>query len=305
MAEEVGGEIRVKIETSDVGRSEEGILGGGPGPSSLGKTDSFWGAPLSKRLWSTVTTFLPALAGAAGIGALIKESKIISSMLEGTFEILGAMVDLVLMPLTPLLTKLLQLLALIIPPIASVMNEVVKDLGKAGEKIGELAFNLYDKVFKPMGEFLGVFTYLAWASFLNLTNMVGDGIKFIFNDIPKAIGDSIHTFLWGLPKEAKAVWDIIKDTGIAMWDTVLTWLHKIFPFIPGPPDRNEEPPQGFKGPWTFPNGRFPWEIVSGSSTVSATFNIYSTGVVDAENVKSVVKKYFEEEMGKVLRERYA
>jgi len=123
MAETVSGDINVRIIAEE--------LGGGPGvgggvPSIPGAGGGAKETPASRKtvgIFRDMKGLLGIIGGALTIGAMFKHSKIMSSTLTALFDIMGALVDLFLMPFIPLLIPLLKGLGKLVAWVARFMQD--------------------------------------------------------------------------------------------------------------------------------------------------------------------------------------
>lgn len=83
-----------------------------------------------KTGFGALVKWLPIIGGALGIIGLLKQSKIMSSFLEGFLSVIGALVDILLMPFVPLLTTALKGFAGLIPA-ARKFSEEISNIMKA------------------------------------------------------------------------------------------------------------------------------------------------------------------------------
>ena len=188
MPEEVGGEIRIKIE------AEGGEAGpAGAGAPGVGQT------PGQKRVDSETKKSSGALQTLAGFGkkmlpfaglagivgviiGLIRRSATFMAAIGGIMDILGAFIDVLLAPLMPLIGEVFKLIAPFIPVIQKAANALI------GPVISFLT-----AILDPLIEMLPVITEALEGVFESLGSTIGD----ILSDAGSLIG-LIYLFLFSL-----------------------------------------------------------------------------------------------------------
>ncbi|MBI2020083.1 hypothetical protein HYS94_01550 [Candidatus Daviesbacteria bacterium] len=76
-------------------------------------------------MWDTLKEWLPLIGGSFGIGMLIRQSKIINTVLSSSLTILGTMVDIALMPFLPAIVSGLSALASLIKPWGDLIKAIM------------------------------------------------------------------------------------------------------------------------------------------------------------------------------------
>ena len=120
MPEGVSGHIEVEVTSKDIG----GVTGGpeeAVGKPSAGKKQTEF---FSNSL-SLFKRFLPFLGIGGGIFALVKSSKAMGTVLESLLSIVGAVVDVILMPLMPIFAKILEAVAPLIPRLMGLADAII------------------------------------------------------------------------------------------------------------------------------------------------------------------------------------
>jgi hypothetical protein len=130
-----------------------------------------------------------------GIASILKQSQIFTGILGTIFQILGALVDVILAPFLPIIVPALKLMAENIPQIREkaeqIVGVIVKVIQTIAHWIGKLLNLLpgsFGKVLKDMFQYwiLGLFLARLFGFhkiYMALTKTIGAGIMFILNKI--------------------------------------------------------------------------------------------------------------------------
>ena len=103
-----------------------GVGGAPPTPGRPTLPTSGVGSP--KSGFAALGKFLPIMAGVAGMAGLLKQSKIAGAFMKGFMDVIGAMVDIFLMPFVPLLMSVMKSVAEVIPPFMKIIRSIM-DVG--------------------------------------------------------------------------------------------------------------------------------------------------------------------------------
>ncbi len=146
------------------------------------------------------------IAGSFGVVQLAKSSTIISTFVGSTFRILSTIVDLLLLPLVPILVPFLEAFASSLP--------YIEIASKAMSKMNEWLFSNAKSLFEPLGKLWSFFANPGFGTFgefvLNLLNTifaVDETISFgklVLGWIDRFLVDPAFTF-------AGQVWEWVKD----------------------------------------------------------------------------------------------
>jgi len=120
MPDPISGHIEVEVTSKGAGE----ITGAGAEPAAkipaAKKQAEFYSGSLAlfKR-------FLPFLGLGGGIFAIIKSSKVMGAALESLLSIVGAVTDVILMPLMPIFAKILEAVAPFIPKLMELADAII------------------------------------------------------------------------------------------------------------------------------------------------------------------------------------
>jgi len=147
MADEVSGTINVEVLYKAAGG------GGGGGITGASKASGSTAASAKKhsKYMFDVTKALKTISGAVTIGAVIKQSKITSSFLGTFFQLMGALVDIFLMPFLPLLIPVMK-------GMAGLAQWLMRFMDNPGAAIKEALIAIKDLVQDASKGFLAIFT---------------------------------------------------------------------------------------------------------------------------------------------------
>jgi len=121
---EVSGTINVQViykEAGGAGVSASDITGGGSGKASGAAAAA--DTKKNNRFLADMAKFAKITAGAVTVGAVIKQSKVMSGFLGGMTQLLGALIDVFLMPFIPLLITVMKAVAGIVKWFAKFMDD--------------------------------------------------------------------------------------------------------------------------------------------------------------------------------------
>ena len=131
MAENVTGEIKVKLITETGGPDEEKAAGKQAAPAKPAeKEDSRKLTGMEKWLsivGKAMKKAVPVFDVSNIIVSIIKKSQVLMSLIEAFFDIVGGFIDILLAPLIPLLTPILRILASFLP-IVQVLLEALNPI---------------------------------------------------------------------------------------------------------------------------------------------------------------------------------
>ena len=179
-------------------------------------------------------------------GAIAKQSQLMAGVAGALFQILGAFVDIMLMPLMPIFAKLLVWMASGIPKLAELMNKITSyfsDVWNTSNGImgflGRIVGDLYGKLYKFL---LG----MAWEVIkfainpLRWIKLLSDVATFLANLAGKIIR-GIFDFFWGMYSEIfkellgpiMPMFSWMGDMITTAWDwlTSFSWIRSIIDAI--------------------------------------------------------------------------
>lgn len=126
---DVNGTINVEVlyrEAGSPGSGSGGTSGGGTADGAEAADEK-----KKKQAMSDSNKFLKGILGSMTVGALIKQSKIGSSFLGTLTQLMGALIDVFLMPFVPLLIPVLKFLAKVVTWFAKFMQDPAMMLKEA------------------------------------------------------------------------------------------------------------------------------------------------------------------------------
>jgi len=153
---EVSGTINVEVIYKEAGGA--GIASGAPtsGMGGMGAANGSEAASETKKKASQmfdITKYLKVVAGALTIGAVIKQSKIIGTVMGTITQLLGAMIDIFLMPFIPVLIPLMKAMAGVVKWLMIFMEDPIQALKDAFWAAVHLSKDIISGIFTGWGEF--------------------------------------------------------------------------------------------------------------------------------------------------------
>ena len=132
-----------------------------------------------------------------GVAAILKQSQIFTGTLGTIFQILGAMVDVILAPFMPLIVKGLQMLVSHMPGIQEKATRIIGNIVKVAFWIGNLIKTVKDFLPGSIGNALkGALQYVIIGLFLaklfGLFGLVTGAVKLMSGLVLKALGTLIY-----------------------------------------------------------------------------------------------------------------
>lgn len=106
--------------------------------------------PAEKEATSSIKKFLPMLGGVFGIAAIAHSSKVVQGTMGAVGQLLGALVDIFLIPFIPLIAKTIGILANIVGGIASFINDPLGFIEKTWDSIFAYAKKGWDTFWKDL-----------------------------------------------------------------------------------------------------------------------------------------------------------
>jgi len=132
-----------------------------------------------------------------GVAAILKQSQIFTGTLGTIFQILGAMVDVILAPFMPLIVKGLQMLVSHMPGIQAKAQQIIGNIVKVAFWIGNLFNWVKDKlpgsvgnVFKSALQYVIIGLFLA--KLFGLFGLVTGAVKLMSGLVLKSLGTLIY-----------------------------------------------------------------------------------------------------------------
>jgi len=242
MPDEVSGRIQV-----DITEGGAGVSGGAGQPAGGGAEAQ---TPLQKKqlgffqgIFKTTAKFLPLLAVAGGIAMLIKKSKVTSAATEAISEILGAIMDVILMPLMPIFVKIMEAIVPLVPIFARLADFVLTPLVNVLVPILESVITTIEgflRLFDP-AEWRKIWEGLGkWWKELDLWDWVKVTSKNFWDWVtgtPKSIWDwvvtSAKSFWDWVTGTSKTIWEWINPEKKSVWEWITTPIKSIWDFITG------------------------------------------------------------------------
>jgi hypothetical protein len=170
---------------------------------------------------------------AIGIGAL-KNSKVMASTMGAVSQLMGALVDTILGPLTPYIVTGMQMLGDFVRWVGRFMKDPVAAMKEAWEWLKEN----FPKWLMAYLSTWKTIVQIAWNGIKLLAQAVWD-------DLPGWILAGADLAWEGIKLAGVAIWEGIKTAGVAIWDEIVYWLREKFPIIFGKnPEEAEDKHQG-------------------------------------------------------------
>jgi hypothetical protein len=197
--------------------------------------------------WASMGRFIGPLVSVAGVLAfvvqMIRRSKVFSTFMDGFLTILSAVVDILFIPLIPLLVPLLKMFAGLIPIAMTASKSITKFLENPWEGLKTI-FETLINLPKNIGKFIGnIFTNLGLGGLGDIFSGVGkvltdagEKIVPIFNtavDKIRAVWSDKGLTIWEkILTTAKTVWESIKEAAPIWWEAIKKgWTETISPAI--------------------------------------------------------------------------
>lgn len=178
-----------------------------------------------------------------GIASLLRQSQLFTGVVGMIFQIIGAFIDILLIPFMPLITMSMRLVAKLLPPMMKValfLNGLMQVYADMLEKFYGWVFSSYAKLLAAFWDGLNHLGYLIWdeglkkawdwtknrakewleyfktlpASFKKSLTEAKDKIVSFFTAIPAAISgilDSVGEFLTGVGTAISGAWTTAKE----------------------------------------------------------------------------------------------
>ena len=178
-----------------------------------------------------------------GIASLLRQSQLFTGVVGMIFQIIGAFIDILLIPFMPLITLSMKLVAKILPPMMKValfLNRIVQYVADTIEKAYEWVFSWAGKLMSEFWDGLNHLGYLIWdegikkawdwtknrakewleyfktlpASFKKSLTEAKDKIVSFFTAIPGAISgilSSVGEFVTGVGTALSGAWTTAKE----------------------------------------------------------------------------------------------
>jgi hypothetical protein len=194
---DVNGTINVEVLYREAGSPGSGSTSGSGGGSADGS-----GAAEDKKktkAMSDSNKFLKGILGSMTVGALIKQSKIGSSFLGTLAQLIGALIDVFLMPFIPLLIPVLKFLAKVVTWFAKFMQDPALMLKEAfwasWNAVKDAIMGLFSK--DAWTGVLDNITSPDWLTILNPKNWLEAGSWAVDKVVPLLVGGA---GIWAMTK---------------------------------------------------------------------------------------------------------
>jgi len=188
MAENVSGEIKLRMITEGDEKAAEGVEGKVQGKVSPKKDPELTGmAKWMASIGKTMKKINPVFDTSSIIIYLIRKSAVIWGLVEPLIDILAAIIDTLLMPLVPLLAPVLRIIASSIPAIQMVMTVITGILEPISGTLDWLADIVQD----------GAAIIKGWKISPESFNPLND--KSIWAGMSNAVSSSLSSVLGSIP----------------------------------------------------------------------------------------------------------
>ena len=261
------------------------------------------------------------LVGSAGAIAfiiqMIRRSKVFSTFMDSFLTILSTVVDILMIPLIPILVPVLNLVAKLIPIAMEASKWLSEFFKNPVGKIKEAIAGIFEGA-KNIGEWIGNMFKGVWEGLKNIVFTFWETIKTkaieVWNSIGRLAGDVWNVIKTGAANVwtsvgtlAKGVWDTLKSgaenvwknvTGFASnaWNTISTWfiskiINPIITILNKIPFVNIKPVSAQLGIPFVPKDMLAF-VHRGEQIVPANRNISnrSTNITNIFNISSDVKE---------------
>jgi hypothetical protein len=168
--------------------SSPAAASGAAGAGAIGKS----------KTWGDIGKIAGQVAGVAGgIGILItamKRSKIFSTFMDNLLTILGAIIDMLLIPLIPLFLPLLQLMMPLMPlynSVGKLIMSVIAPFMPLLVAAVKIVAGIVDLLVKGISLFLGPLIDLALKPMVMGAKIIGEGVGIVINWL-KGIASSVN-----------------------------------------------------------------------------------------------------------------
>ena len=178
-----------------------------------------------------------------GIASLLRQSQLFTGVVGMIFQIIGAFIDILLIPFMPLVTLSMKMLAKVLPPMMKValfLNKIVQYYADFLEKAYEWVFSWAKKLMSEFWDGLNHLGYLIWdegikkawdwtvnkakewlaylktvpGKIKDFLNAAKDNIVSFFTAIPGAISgilESVGGFVSGIGEKISGAWTTAKE----------------------------------------------------------------------------------------------
>lgn len=183
----VSGEVLVKIIEVPAGAAGvgEGAVGGMGGPPPSGPhgapPSAKTGTPAPNSSAGLLGKFLPmmmGLTGTFGLIQLVRSSRIANESLSQVFNLLGALVDVILLPVIPVIVALMKGLVPLITGIMTFMKDPIGFLGKIVAEVIVGITSLFEKVKTKVVD--------TWHDILKIAvsvwHIIGESFRYVFTE---------------------------------------------------------------------------------------------------------------------------
>ena len=215
--EDVGFVMKDLVKESPIGAAAGrvgkvgGVVAGAVGSAASKVGDSKMGQMMKSS--AAMGKNISKMAGVnLGIASLLRQSQLFTGVVGMIFQIIGAFIDILLIPFMPLITMSMKLVAKLLPPMMKVAMWLNKQVEKGLEKLVEGVEWLLGWANKPLSEF--------WKGLNELGGYFESGAKEVwdgFNHLGRIFAGLGAAFWDGLNHLGRIIWD---DGLVAIWD----WL---------------------------------------------------------------------------------
>ena len=149
-----------------------------------------------------------------GIASILKQSQIFTGTLGTIFQILGALVDVILAPFLPIIVPAIKALAANVPEIQAKAERIIGTLVDGfywlKDKVGGWMDNKFGKLIKDALQYVIIGLFLA--RLFNMHRVLFTVVKFILGGITKLVAQGIATMARGLGWKTKEQVTEARDT---------------------------------------------------------------------------------------------
>jgi phage-related protein len=206
---------------------EEGTAGTGSTTGSAGGTSGGKSPVTQSKTWGDIGKIAGAVAGfASAIGFIIqalRRSKILSTFTDNLLTIMGAVVDMLLIPLIPVLVPFLQLAVKLLPiakkigeMVAPVLEQLVKAIGVLLDT-GDLGpiVQWFDDLFNKY--------LIPWIRDF-FTNVMPKVMEFLKAVIPKVVS-FLSEIIPVIIKTLTELWPMIVGALVGLWNLIAPYVN--------------------------------------------------------------------------------
>jgi len=172
-------------------------------------------------IWANVGKFIAGLLPAAGmlvfIIQMVRRSRVFTTFMDNLIIILSAVVDILLIPLIPILAQVLKFMIGFLPfamELSKKFTAFLKDPWEGIKKIFSGIGNIAQWIFNFLGQAVGKIFSLVGGAFGD----IGSDIADIFSSVGGRIGNMFGKVGEVLGESGEKIWDIMTNKGMSFWE---------------------------------------------------------------------------------------